>query len=95
MLTSFQYTVFNSINSWVRDVPIVVAEFRRSGMPFKFTVGDGKVYGGFENGPLLPSSFYEFFIREIHVETANSKVCTFSWKHLINHLLEEVIVLSS
>ena len=55
-------------------------------------VGNGVAYGGFINGPLQPGSFYQIFVRQVHVrETDRNVSFSFSDNYLVQILLSLII----
>ena len=43
----------------------IAAQFKRGELLAEFILGDGKIYGGFENAPLEPEARYKVYLRGI------------------------------
>jgi len=43
----------------------IAAQFNRGELPAEFILGNGKIYGGYENAPLEPESRYKVYVRGI------------------------------
>ena len=60
----FQFGSYDRYNKWTESLPIIVAEFPTT-VPDEIIIGDGEIHGGFANPPLLHSSYYYVFLREV------------------------------
>ena len=43
----------------------IAAQFRRGELPPEFILGNGKMYGGYENAPLQPETRYKAYLRGV------------------------------
>ena len=43
----------------------IAAEFKRGELPAEFILGNGKIYGGYENAPLQPETQYKAYLRGV------------------------------
>ncbi|KAL9973661.1 hypothetical protein ACROYT_G020143 [Oculina patagonica] len=43
----------------------ITAQFDRGKLPDEFTLGNGKFYGGYENAPLQPGTYYTVYLRAV------------------------------
>lgn len=43
----------------------IAAQFYRGKLPDEFTLGNGKFYGGYENAPLQPGTYYTVYLRAV------------------------------
>ena len=50
----------------------IAAEFKRGQLPAEFILGNGKIYGNYENAPLKPETQYKAYLRGV---TAHNGVC--------------------
>jgi len=43
----------------------IVAQFKRGELPAEFILGNGKIYGGYENAPLQAETQYKAYLRGV------------------------------
>ena len=43
----------------------IAAEFKRGELPAEFILGNGKIYGDYENAPLEPETRYKAYLRGV------------------------------
>lgn len=43
----------------------IAAEFKRGQLPAEFILGNGKIYGDYENAPLEPETQYKAYLRGV------------------------------
>ena len=43
----------------------IAAQFTRGELPAEFILGNGKMYGGYENAPLQPETRYKAYLRGV------------------------------